>query len=640
MRRFCLLTLICHAGLSGVEVSPANADEPVVATEEGAFWETLFGAPACSDFSRACLQGQLRPGASPAEIVAKPSIATPDVSGFSRWKDLADVMSDTSIRSQVFANSPVLANRLRVLVEPLPSIPGCGTGRTEAALASCFDSVLYHHVGIDADDSAGNTVEKFHLLFSQAAPIETTPTTTRRLLAIVSKFAVEGDVDLAYVASRYAQSYPGATRTELPNGIKLSLAAGSAAANIFIVKNDRKKAIVVIKVAWSGLEQQQQRDAVEAQIKSAWKAAMLTKLRADNFDEVTRYQISQAKQSIDTDLDAARSQLASLAFFTNEMGEPERGEIKQLEERTAAVAAKRKSQAEATARATILSTFLNTPPVVLGPDGVPNDDIRIVRTSSGLLLIFWSEKDGIHSRVVNPAGKRISNAMLVGQLTMNEAFRSRYSAVPLTNGDILVAGVLRDGRITFARGSPDASRQFAPKVVASAAEFVPAAVELVPAGDHVGVIALRLSKVRSKDGNYAQPGYIDWMPSNSDGTATGAFTHLRTLSNTGVGMGERFFSTPLLCGEYTYVAWPEPERGSAGRGGAAAVLRLSHAGQTTITTTRIASSGGRFSLSCETGQPTLWWSDEKLHYGRIRRGAGRLVDSARSFIEGRIRARR
>lgn len=95
----------------------------------------------------------------------------------------------------------------------------------------------------------------------------------------------------------------------------------------------------------------------------------------------------------------------------------------------------------------------------------------LVALAGGKVVALWASQNGrLWAQAIDSEdGALLGRNVELGYLSSpGGSFAQQPLAIALPDGDLALVGLLRDGRVTFSRGSDDAGRRVAPKVIVPA----------------------------------------------------------------------------------------------------------------------------------------------------------------------------
>lgn len=143
-------------------------------------------------------------------------------------------------------------------------------------------------------------------------------------------------------------------------------------------------------------------------------------------------------------------------------------------------------------------------PAIAAPNTTPTVEVQtpcsgncaptLVALTGGEVVALWASQNGqlwaqsLDSKNGALLGRNVDLGYLA---TPGGAFAQQPLAIALPDGDLVLVGLLRDGRVTFARGSDDAGRRVAPKVILPASSSDVLSIAAAPHGAGVTLLVLR-----------------------------------------------------------------------------------------------------------------------------------------------------
>ena len=118
----------------------------------------------------------------------------------------------------------------------------------------------------------------------------------------------------------------------------------------------------------------------------------------------------------------------------------------------------------------------------------------LIELSDGNVVALWASVNGRLSAQSIDArdGALLGPVVDLGYMaTAGGAFAPQPFAVLMPDGDLALVGLLRDGRVTFARGSEDTVRRVGPKLIVRATSSDVLGIAAAPHGTGVTVLLLR-----------------------------------------------------------------------------------------------------------------------------------------------------
>lgn len=141
-------------------------------------------------------------------------------------------------------------------------------------------------------------------------------------------------------------------------------------------------------------------------------------------------------------------------------------------------------------------------PITLPPIVPDVSAARVVRLADQSAAVLWTGSDHVTwAQRVDLWGALIDQVTPVGQLTSgHERLSGAPLAVPFSDGDLATVGLLRDGRITYARGSRVFARRVAPRVIVAASPPNVAGLAIAATADGFSVLVLRSANTATLEG--------------------------------------------------------------------------------------------------------------------------------------------
>jgi hypothetical protein len=176
---------------------------------------------------------------------------------------------------------------------------------------------------------------------------------------------------------------------------------------------------------------------------------------------------------------------------------------------------------------------------------------RLVQVDDRRVVAFWRGDDHtLHAQTVDVrAGAALGTPADLGKLLVAGMRENRaLQALPLLGGDLVLFGALRDGRITFARGSTDAARRVPSKVILKGSDL--AVLSLAAAATPRGFALLVLRGPRIDKGKKREM-QVELHRIGPAGESTSAPLSWSAARGSSARLGQ--------CGAQLHAAWLGPE---------------------------------------------------------------------------------